>query len=116
VGGGLGEGVRVSIKARRGPIPDQTSGIGEEMGGIGEETGDGRPPRRAGSRSSRSRVGGPRASGASWGDGRAQRRRTRRTAVARTGTGDGGRGELTAVVTSRGSVGAGTLKPALIPC
>jgi hypothetical protein len=37
-------------------------------------------------------------------------------AVARTGTGDGGRGELAAAVTSRGSVGAGTLKPALIPC
>jgi hypothetical protein len=42
--------------------------------------------------------------------------RRERTAVARTGTGDGGRGELAAAVTSRGSVGAGTLKPALIPC
>jgi hypothetical protein len=38
------------------------------------------------------------------------------TAAARTGTGDGGRGELAAVITSRGSVGVGTLKPALIPC
>jgi hypothetical protein len=29
---------------------------------------------------------------------------------------DGGRGELAAAVTGRGSVGAGTLKPAMIPC
>jgi hypothetical protein len=38
------------------------------------------------------------------------------TAAARTGTGDDGRGELAAAVTSRGPVGAKTLKPALIPC
>jgi hypothetical protein len=46
----------------------------------------------------------------------ARRARRGRTAVAKIGTGDGGRGELAAAVTSRGSVGAGTLKPALIPC
>jgi hypothetical protein len=49
-------------------------------------------------------------------DGRARPRRTRRTAATRTGTDYGGRGDLAAAVTSRGSVGAETLKPALIPC
>jgi hypothetical protein len=47
---------------------------------------------------------------------RPRRRWRKRTTAARTGTGYGGRGDLAAAVTSRGSVGVGTLKLALIPC